>query len=145
MIANAKLKAIESKCKNSIVICFDQVISVNDTILEKPESKEQAKEYMRLYNTYPAVCISGLVAKNTKTGVKKEQNVVTVQEFNTHNNQIPDSIIDDVIKKGDCLYCAGALVVEDSLLKPYIKVNDYQDAIMGMPTKEVLELIKQVQ
>ena len=137
-IANAKMEAVQNKCPNSIVICLDQVILVNNKILEKPESIEEAKEFITNYNTYPAECISGLVIKNTKTNEKRECTVVAIQEF---KGGLTSSIIDKIIKGKDCFWCAGALMIEHPLLQPFLIKNDYPEAIMGLPIKEVMQFI----
>eukprot|EP00835_Amoeboradix_gromovi_P004260 NODE_321_length_11054_cov_0.461524.p6 type:complete len:193 gc:universal NODE_321_length_11054_cov_0.461524:8407-7829(-) len=143
-IANEKIKAIEHKCRNSIVICLDQVVMVNNKILEKPESQEEARYFINLYNTYPARCISGLVVKNTKTGELKQCNVESVQEFR-NDKKITSEVIDGLVEKGDCLWCAGALIVEDELMKPFIVKNDYEEAVMGLPIREINAYCEELQ
>ena len=99
LIANAKMAAIEAKCPNSIVICLDQVVVVNGNILEKPETKEEAKQFINLYSKYPAICISGLVVKNTESGEKRQCNVTATQAFK--ESKIPDNVIDQIVEKGN--------------------------------------------
>ena len=144
LIAHAKMKAVENKCPNSIVICMDQVVMVNNIILEKPESKEEARKFINLYNSYPAVCITGLVMKNTLTGQTKSCNVVETQEF-SKNVKIPASIVEALIEDGECMWCAGALIVEHPLIQPYIIKSEYEEAIRGLPIREVTQFIKELQ
>eukprot|EP00834_Sanchytrium_tribonematis_P008401 NODE_972_length_2821_cov_1.084864.p3 type:complete len:189 gc:universal NODE_972_length_2821_cov_1.084864:858-292(-) len=135
-IAKAKMKAVQDKCRDKIVICLDQVVVVNGIILEKPADQKEARNFLEGYNKYPAVCISGLVTRNTTTRAQKECNVVATQRFKT---PIPDKILEELSYCPDLLYCAGALMVEHPLLQDYIIPNDYEEAIQGLPIKEVKE------
>lgn len=69
MIARAKAAALLPRVTTpSILICSDQVIRCNGQVREKPESKEEAIQFLESYRTHPAECIDGLVVYNTLTG-----------------------------------------------------------------------------
>lgn len=71
MIARAKAAALLPRISSpSILICSDQVIRCNGEIREKPESVEQARQFLESYRTHPPECIDGVVVYNTLTGTR---------------------------------------------------------------------------
>lgn len=62
----------------------------------------------------------------------------------TYFRQIPPEVIDQVVAEGTVMKCAGALMVENPALMPYITRTDgTQDAVMGLPKALVLHVISQ--
>lgn len=67
---------------------------------------------------------------------------VTIFLVQTHFQPIPSDAIEQVIQEGTVMKCAGALMVENPVLMPYItKVQGSQDAVMGLPKAIVLQVI----
>ena len=60
----------------------------------------------------------------------------------TYFNAIPDEVVEQVVEEGTVMKCAGALMVENPLLAPYItRFDGTQDAIMGLSKNTVLSLV----
>ena len=59
---------------------------------------------------------------------------------------IPEKVIEDLIKRGDIFFLAGAFSVEDQLLKAYIeRIDGAVDSVIGLPKELTKRLIKQVE
>ena len=141
-LAQAKAEALLPKLKEpSILVTGDQVVSFHGQILEKPESEQQAREFMRAYQNDYAEVINAVVVVNTKTGKQVFGNDVVRVWFHT----IPDTVIEELIREGEAMICACALKVEHPALVPYIKLREGTDeSLHGIPTDLVRNLIAQV-
>ena len=62
----------------------------------------------------------------------------------THFREIPPEVVDQVVAEGTVMKCAGALMIENPALVPYItQIEGTQDAVMGLPKALVLQVISQ--
>uniref|UniRef100_A0A7S2SGP4 Maf-like protein n=1 Tax=Mucochytrium quahogii TaxID=96639 RepID=A0A7S2SGP4_9STRA len=147
-IANAKtdalLKVIEEKGASDAdyLICADQVIVFDSVVREKPIDKAQAKEHLQSYGEQnkPAVCTSGIVVTNLRTGKRYSGVDIAIQHF----LKVPDQVADALIEKGDIMYCAGSFVAEDPLLEPYLGPREGEmESVQGMPVALTVSLLQQ--
>lgn len=125
-----------------LFICADQVIQFRDEIREKPVDESQAKAHLQSYGneSVPAVCVSGLVVVNRRTGKRVCGVDIAIQHF----ERIPDSVADALIAKGDIMYCAGSFVAEDTLLQPFLgKRTGEIESVQGMPIALTRELLRE--
>jgi septum formation protein len=103
-IARAKSKALLERLKHEghqpcILVCSDQVVCFGDKqgeIREKPETIEQAKQFLRSYRLKPAVCVASVVVTNTLTGKQTEGVDWASQYFKP--NEMTESLFDELIK-----------------------------------------------
>lgn len=59
--------------------------------------------------------------------------------------QIPDSVVKELCSEGTVLHCAGGLMVEHTLVQPYItKIEGSIDSVMGLSKALVLKLLQQL-
>jgi predicted house-cleaning NTP pyrophosphatase (Maf/HAM1 superfamily) len=125
-----------------LFICADQVIQFRDEIREKAVDAAQAKAHLQSYGNegVPAVCVSGLVVVNRRTGKR----VCGVDVATQHFERVPDDVAEALIAKGDILYCAGSFVAEDELLAPYLgKRTGEIESVQGMPIALTRELLRE--
>eukprot|EP00164_Ancoracysta_twista_P014288 GFYU01023228.1.p1 GENE.GFYU01023228.1~~GFYU01023228.1.p1 ORF type:complete len:220 (-),score=53.51 GFYU01023228.1:367-990(-) len=142
LIAHAKADALVPKAPDSLLITADQVTLYKDTIREKPETEEEAWEYLRSYREAPVSTYSALVVTNTATEKRVEGIDVATVEF---SKDMPDSVIESLIKKGDVMSCAGGFTVEDPILAPYVTiVRSSIDSVQGLPKQLLLDLLTQI-
>lgn len=140
-IANAKADALlASAPKGSLLMTSDQVLSYAGTIREKPADAAQCRQYLRGYATHPVVTVAAIVVTNTSTGYRAQGVDVARQYF----RPIPEEVIDRLIEKGDVMYSAGGVTVEDELLAPYLTHREGTlDSIMGLPVELLTRLLKE--
>lgn len=136
--ADALLKHIHEP---AILITADQVVSWNGTIREKPENKEEAKEFLGTYHQAPAMMINGVAVTNTITGKQVSGNDSTKVIF----KEIPDAVIDQILEHKEVFTWAGAFAVDHPLIKPYIESLEGVDGSpKGLPKPLVKKLISEV-
>jgi septum formation protein len=58
---------------------------------------------------------------------------------------IPKDVVDELIEKGDVMWCCGGFVVDDPLIMPYLdKREGDEDSIIGLPMRLTRQLIAEV-
>ena len=144
LLAKAKNAAlVDNLSEPAILITCDQVVVCNGSIYEKPESANQAREYLESYRFHPAETVTGVLIENTKT----KQTIEVIDRATVHFKSISDQLILDAIDDGEIFYCAGGFQIEgNKVLSDYIeKVEGELDSVKGLPTKKVLAAIAQLQ
>lgn len=135
----------ELKKKLDLLVCGDQVIGFNGEIREKADSQKQVKEFLQSYGLtgHPAEAFSCIEVTNLNSGKR----IIEVGVAKTFFKQVPDDVVQKLIDKEDILVCAGAFVIEDELLAPYIdRIEGELETMQGMPKVLVKDLlIKSIQ
>ncbi|XP_021901501.1 maf-like protein DDB_G0281937 isoform X7 [Carica papaya] len=149
-LAEAKADAIVSKLQTVnnqeldseaiFLIAADTVVVYEGVIREKPSCEEEAREFIKGYSGRNAATVSSVMITNLKTGIRKGQ----WDRVQIYFHEIPDEVIEKLIKEGLVLKVAGALIIEHPLILPYIKqVLGTTDSVMGLPKALVQKLIKE--
>lgn len=126
-----------------IVLTGDQVVTCNGAILEKPESIQEAKEFVAQYASHPPSTVGSCVLTHVPSGVT----VAGVDTATIHfRSSIPDNLIDLLLKDdAPILSCAGGLMVEHPLVKENIvRIDGTEDSVMGLSKDLVLRLLKEL-
>lgn len=148
-IAEAKAEAILNRlpigdyikeAEPTILITGDQVVVYEGVIREKPSSREEARRFIKDYSGGQCATVSSVLVTNLKTGFRKgEWDRVEIQF-----HEIPDEVIEKLIEDGIVLNVAGGLIIEHSLILPYVKqVVGAMDSVMGLPKAVTEKLIKE--
>lgn len=141
-LARAKAEAVRPKLTEpAILITADQVVVQNGKILEKPADENEARAFVRGYREHPMEAVNGLVVTNTATG----KCVEGVDISKVYFDPIPDEAIEEAIKEGRMLHCAGAMRCEVEPFSRYVRRFDgTTDSTSGMPLKLLKKLMEQV-
>ena len=141
-LANAKADALLLRITEpAILITADQVDAWKDEIREKPRDEAQAREYLQTYYESPAECVNGIAVTNTVTG-KRETAVDVSKVF---FGQIPEEVIEQLVKLDYIYRRAGGFAIQDPLFEPYIeKVEGTIDSVIGLPKALIKQMIKEV-
>jgi septum formation protein len=126
-----------------IVLTGDQVVTCNGEILEKPESIEEARDFVSRYAHHPPSTVGSCVLTHLPSGVT----VAGVDTATIHFlKTIPADLIDKLVKDdAPVLSCAGGLMVEHPLVKEYIQgIDGTEDSVMGLSKDLVLQLLKEL-
>ncbi len=142
LLAKAKSEELQSQVKDAAVLLTSDSIAVYDgQVREKPESDQQAKEFLRSYGKKPVEIVTAVFAINTKTG-KTAQGT---EKAKVYFQAIPENIIDDLVRVGHVMYAAGGFIAEDPTIRKYIAhVDGNMDTVMGLPKMLTKKLIEQV-
>jgi len=143
LIARAKNEALLPLVKEpAILITVDSVAVFKEQLREKPESEEQAWEYLRSYAEAPVALNTGVVVTNTKTNATAEGTDVS----RVHFKQIPDDVIEKLIAEGEIMNAAGAFKVEHPMLEPYVDhIEGTVESVMGLPIELTKKLMAAVE
>lgn len=63
-----------------------------------------------------------------------------------HFLPVPTEIVDQLITKGDIMYCAGGFMIDDPLLGPYLgeRIGE-ESSIIGLPISKTKALLAEIQ
>lgn len=142
LIARAKASALLPLISEpALLITADLVLVCNGELREKPHSLLEAERFLKSYSENVAKTITAVVVTNTHTGSQKEG----VDIASVHFKKIPDSIIQQILEKGEIMYGAGALIVEDPLITPYIDwIEGDMDSVIGLPMKLLRSMLSKM-
>jgi addiction module RelE/StbE family toxin len=102
---------------------------------------EQARLFLASYRTEPAQTNSAVVVTNTETG-KKASDIDIAKTF---FKPIPPHVVDGLIEDGAILQSAGAFLIENPIMSPYIDhIEGTRFSVMGLPLDLTFKLIEEV-
>ena len=139
----AEIKSIKVSNKNPdrYVLGADSVISLNNKLINKPNSREEALSILKRLNNskhylISSVCISkngAMVWNHTDTSELKMKN-------------LNDDELSLYLKKIDTktLLAYGVYQIEANGLELFEYVNGDKDSIMGLPIKEIINYIREL-
>ena len=138
-LAELKSTKVSSKHPDTLVIGADSVISLNNELLNKPKSREEAFLILKKLNNskhflISSVCISingAMVWNHTDSSELKMKNL-TDNELKDYLNKI----------KTETLLAYGVYQVEADGIKLFEYIKGDKDSIMGLPIKDILNYIK---
>ena len=138
----AEIKSIKVSSKNPdrLVLGADSVISLNNQLINKPRSREEAFEILKKLNNskhylISSACISkngAMIWNHSDTSELKMKNFTNNQLFN-YLNKI----------KTETLLAYGVYQVEADGLELFEYIKGDHNSIMGLPIKEIINYIKQ--
>jgi septum formation protein len=137
----AELKSIKvsNKYLDQMVLGADSVISLNDELINKPKTREEAWEILKklngsLHYLITSVCIS--------------KNGAMVWNFTDQSElkmkELSDKELGDYLKKvkTETLLAYGVYQIEAGGLELFETVKGDLDSIMGLPIKQIIDYIK---
>ena len=139
----AEIKSIKVSNKNPdrYVLGADSVISLNDELINKPNSREEAFSILKKLNNskhylISSVCISkngSMIWNHTDSSELKMKNLNDDELFIKYLNKIETKT----------LLAYGVYQIEADGLELFEYVKGDKDSIMGLPIKEIINYIKQ--
>ncbi len=144
LVARAKADALVQRITEPLLLITADTVAVFDGQLrEKPESAEQAEQYLADYvPNKPVQTNTGVVVTNTQTGKRVEGFDSAAAYF----RPIPHDIIKQLVATGRPFKWAGGFAIDDPLLKPYVdKIEGKYQSIYGLPLELTMQLLEQAQ
>jgi len=139
----AEIKSIRVSKKNPdrLVLGADSVISLNEELINKPKSREEALKILKKLNNskhylISSVCISkngAMIWNHTDSSELKMKNL-NEEELSTYLAKI----------KTETLIAYGVYQIEAEGLDLFEYVKGDKDSIMGLPVKEIINYIKKL-
>ena len=137
----AELKSIKVSNKNPdrLVLGADSVISLDNELINKPKSREEALEILqKLNNSKHYLISSACISKNgAMIWNHSDQSELKMKSFGE------DALIKYLDKiKTETLLAYGVYQVEADGLSLFEYIKGEQDSIMGLPIKQIMHYIK---
>ncbi len=138
-LAELKSTKISNKYPDEIVLGADSVISLNNELINKPSSREEAFKILNklngsLHYLITSVCIS--------------KNGAMIWNFTDQSElkmkKLSDNEISNYLKKikTETLLAYGVYQIEAGGLELFESVKGNRDSIMGLPIKQIIDYIK---
>ena len=137
----AELKSIKvsNKHPDRLVLGADSVISLNDELINKPKSRDEALKILKKLNNskhflISSVCISkngSMIWNHTETSELKMKNF-DEKDLKEYLDRI----------KTETLLAYGVYQIEANGLELFEYIKGNRDSIMGLPIKEIMNYIK---
>ena len=138
-LAELKSVKVSSKFPDQLVLGADSVISLNDELINKPRSRDEAFQILKKLNNSIHFLISSVCISKNGAMI---WNYTDKSELKMKN--LKESEIKDYLKKIETsiLLAYGVYQIEadGKNLFDYIKGDD--DSIMGLPIKEIMNYIQ---
>ena len=138
----AEIKSIKVSSKNPdrLVLGADSVISLNNELINKPKSRDEALKILKKLNNsihflISSVCISkngAMIWNHTDTSELKMKNF-TEKNLKEYLDRISTEI----------LLAYGVYQIEANGFELFEYIKGDRDSIMGLPIKDILNYIKQ--
>ena len=138
-LAELKSTKVSNKYPNQMVLGADSVISLNNELINKPKTREEALNILKklngsLHYLITSVCISknGSMIWNFSDQSELKMKKLSDNQLKSYLKKI----------KTDTLLAYGVYQIEAGGLKLFKSVKGDRDSIMGLPIKQVIDYIK---
>tara|TARA_B100000963_G_scaffold74553_1_gene62672 strand:+ start:938 stop:1522 length:585 start_codon:yes stop_codon:yes gene_type:complete len=139
-LAEIKSNKVSSKNPDRLVLGADSVISLNEELINKPKSREEAFKILKKLNNskhylISSVCISknGSMIWNHTDSSELKMKDLTDKELSVYLDKIETNI----------LLSYGVYQIEADGLELFEYVKGDKDSIMGLPIKYIINYIEQ--
>ncbi len=138
-LAELKSTKVSSKHPNEMVLGADSVISLNEELINKPKTRDEALKILKKLNgsrhyLITSVCIStnGSMIWNFTDSSELKMKKLSDNELNNYLKKI----------KTETLLAYGVYQIEAGGLELFESIKGDQDSIMGLPIKQIIDYIK---
>ena len=138
-LAELKSNKVSSKSPERLVLGADSVVSLDNNLINKPKSREEALEILKRLNglkhyLISSVCISknGTMIWNYTDKSELKMKTLKTEELTSYLNKI----------KTETLLSYGVYQIEADGLELFEYVKGDQDSIMGLPIKQIINYIE---
>ena len=140
-LAELKSTKISNKYPDELVLGADSVISLNDELINKPKTREEAKKILKklngsLHYLITSVCISknGAMIWNFTDESELKMKKLSDDEINNYLKKI----------KTETLLAYGVYQIEAGGLDLFESIKGDRNSIMGLPIKQIMDYIKEL-
>jgi septum formation protein len=140
-LAKEKANVFANQFRDSFIIGVDQVGLLDNTVLCKPLTNENAIKQLQLASGKTVTFLIGLCLLD----VKRQAYQVSLEIFDVKFRSLTLPMIEYYLKNEDALNCAGSLKIDGlgTLLVEKMQGNDYT-ALIGLPLIKVTEMLEAV-
>lgn len=136
-IAKQKLDSIINY-NTDIIISLDTIVLINDKIVEKPKTIEEAKANLRNSSNNTSKVITGIAMLNKNTNEIITDYQETIITFNKIDEEDVEYYIEN---EPDAMYASGFIV--ETICSNFIKsINGSYYNILGVPVEKIYEILQ---
>ena len=138
----AEIKSIKVSSKNPdrLVLGADSVISLNNELINKPKSREEAFEILKRLNNSKHYLISSVCFSKNGSMVWNHSDSSELKMKNLSDDKLK-AYLEKI--KTETLLAYGVYQVESDGLELFEYIKGDRNSIMGLPIKEIINYIKQ--
>ena len=139
-LAEIKSIKVSNRNPNQLVLGADSVISLNNEIINKPKSRNEALEILKKLNNSKHYLISSVCISKNGSMIWNYTDSSELKMKNLSNDQL-----ENYLKKisTETLLAYGVYQVEADGLKLFEYVKGDHNSIMGLPIKHIINYINQ--
>ena len=139
-LAEIKSTKVSSKYPDRLVLGADSVISLNNKLINKPKSREEALEILKELNNSKHYLISSVCISKNGAMIWNHSDQSELKMKNFKEEELIRYL--DKIKT-ETLLMYGVYQVEAEGLSLFEYIKGDKDSIMGLPVKQIMNYIKQ--
>ena len=139
-LAEIKSTKVSSRHPERLVLGADSVISLNNQLINKPRSREEALEILKKLNNSKHYLISSVCISKNGAMIWNHSESSELKMKNFAEGELIKYL--DKIKT-EILLMYGVYQVEADGLNLFEYINGDQDSIMGLPIKQIMHYINQ--
>ena len=138
----AEIKSIKVSSKNPerLVLGADSVISLNEELINKPNSREEAFIILKKLNNLKHYLISSVCISKNGSMVWNHSDISELKMKNLTDKEL-SSYLEKIDTK--TLLAYGVYQIEADGLELFEYVKGDKDSIMGLPVKQIIKYIEQ--
>ena len=140
-LAEIKSVKVSNKNPNRLVLGADSVISLNNELINKPDSREEAFEILKKLNNSKHYLISSVCFSRNGAMIWNHTDSSELKMKNLTDDEL-SSYLDKIDTK--TLIAYGVYQIEADGLELFEYVKGDKDSIMGLPIKEIINYIKEL-
>jgi septum formation protein len=138
-LAEIKSIKVSKKTPNRLVLGADSVISLNEELISKPNSRKEALEILKKLNNSKHYLISSVCISKNGSMVWN----YTGKAYLTMKSFSEDELKDYLGKISDeALYAYNVYQIEGEGRNLFTSIDGDEDTIMGLPIKKIKEYLK---
>tara|TARA_B100000963_G_scaffold361342_1_gene396259 strand:- start:14 stop:598 length:585 start_codon:yes stop_codon:yes gene_type:complete len=138
-LAEIKSVKVSNKNPDRYVLGADSVISLNNELINKPNSREEAFDILKKLNNSKHYLISSVCISKNGAMIWNHTNTSELKMKNLNNKEL-SSYLSKIETK--TLLDYGVYQIEADGLELFEYIKGDKDSIMGLPIKEIINYIK---
>jgi septum formation protein len=132
--------AMPTTAGTTLLVTGDSVVTHKNRVLEKPSSKQEARELLTSYASSPATTVSSIVVVNLGSLLRYDG----VAAAEVYFRPLPPAVIEELVESGASMETAGGLRIEHPIVQPYIEcIIGEKSAVMGFCQTLAEKLIRE--
>ena len=140
-LAEEKARAVADQHPGSVIIGSDQVAVLNDTILGKPGTKQNAITQLQQASGQRVTFLTGLCTLDTRHNHIQTE----VIPFHVHFRPLTTEMIENYIDKESPLDCAGSFKSEGLGIVLFEKLEgEDPNALIGLPLIRLISMLNKI-